>query len=279
MINLNKQAFLEALAFEGLIKTAAGPHIPPPKNNPALRPFYAQASRIGSGIYANSIARNIVINPVDHRITFKPELIDEINRIANTITGPAIPGLPPGSPADLQYRLGHLIALQKLKDELDRQIKLNRIRPHDEQVVDFINTIGVAKDNFDRWLQTNHPHLVVPGAAPPPPPPPAPGAAPAPAVAGVAPPPPLAEEPYPAYATMVPVDTFPKKKEEAQGASTFPDQSRVQTDLKQDPFVQSQIARVPGIPKVEDFGSPRLDTDLNTGFNTGQVRFVGNPTV
>jgi hypothetical protein len=270
MLGLNKQAFLEALAFEGLIKTAAGPHIPPPRDNPALRPFYAQASRIGSGVYANSLARNIVRDPAG-RVTFKPEIINEINRIANTITGPAIPGLPPGSPADLQYRMGHLIALQKLEAELNRQIKLNRIQPDNEQVADFMNTIGVAKDNFERWLQTNHPHLVVPGAAPPPPPPPAPGAAHAPAVAGaVPPPPPLAEEPYPSYATMVPVDT-PKKMEEPQVASTFPDQARVQTDLKQDPFVQSQIARVPDITKVEDPG--------NTHLNTGQVRFMGNPIV
>jgi hypothetical protein len=268
MLELNKQAFLEALAFEGLIKTAVGPRIPPPRDNPALRPFYAQASRIGSGVYANSLARNIVRDPVTGRVTFKPGIINEINRIANVITGPAIPGLPPGSRADLQYRMGHLIALQKLEAELNRQIKLNRIKPDDEQVADFMNTIGVAKDNFERWLQTNHPHLVVPGAAPPPPPPPAPGAAHAPAVAGaVPPPPPLAEEPYPSYATMVPVDT-PKKMEEPQVASTFPDQARVQTDLKQDPFVQSQIARVRDLPKVEE----------QLG-NTGQVRFMDNPTV
>lgn len=273
MLGLNKQAFLEALAFEGLVKTAAGPRIPPPKDNPNLRPFYARATRIGSGIYANSIARNIVRNP-DNSITFKPKIINEINRIANTITGPAIPGLPPGSPADLQYRMGHLIALQKLEAELNRQIKLNRIKPEDEQVVDFMNTIGVAKDNFDRWLQTNHPHLIVPGAAPPPPPPPAPGAAPAPAVAGVAPPPPLAEEPYPSYATMVPVDT-PKKMEESRVASTSPEQVRVQTNLDQDPFVKSQIARVRDVPKVEEFGITRPDT----GLNTGQVRFTGNPIV
>jgi hypothetical protein len=270
MLEFNKQAFLEALVFEGLIKTAAGPRIPPPKDNPNLRPFYAQATRIGSGIYANSLARNIVRNP-DGSITFKPGIINEINRIANTITGPAIPGLPPGSPADLQYRMGHLIALQKLEAELNRQIKLKRIKPDDEQVVDFMNTIGVAKDNFDRWLQTNHPHLIVPGAAPPPPPPPAPGAAPAPAVAGAPPPPPpLAEEPYPSYATMVPVDTT-KKKEDSQVASTFPDQTHITTNLDQDPFVRSQIARVPEIPKVEEPGSIPL--------NKGQVRFTGNPTV
>jgi hypothetical protein len=276
MLEFNKQAFLEALVFEGLIKTAAvGPRVPRP-DDPALDPFYTrQVFNLSSGIY-RQLERNLLRNPVDHSVTIRRRLIDDLSRITNTITGPTRPGLVPGSIGDIQYRLAHALALQKLELELNRLEGMGRLKVEEEPLAELKNAIELGKNQFDTWMKVNHPHIMAPA-----PPPAAAGAAPPPpAVAGAAPPPPVLarvvpppeEEPYPSYAEMVPVDTPLKKKEDSQVAPTFPDQARIQTGLKQDPFVDSQIPRVPGIPKVEELAS--------TPLNTGQVRFMGgNPTI
>ena len=266
MLGLDKQAFLEALAFEELIKTAAvGPRVPRPED-PALDPFYTQqVFRLSSGIY-RQLERKLLRNPVDHSVTIRRSLMDDLSRMTNTITGPTRPGLVPGSIGDIQYRLAHALALQKLELELNRLEEMKRLKVEEEQLAELKNAIELGKNQFNTWMQVNHPHIMAPA-----PPPAAAGAAPPPPIAArVVPPPPPAEEPY-SYADMVPVDTPPKKKEYSQVASTFPDQTLVRTNLDQDPFVRSQSGRVRDLPKVEELAS--------TPLNTGQVRFTGNPTV